>query len=454
MKNQTINFQNSLSFAQEMDERDALRHFREKFFIPKQSNGEDVLYFTGNSLGLQPKTTRNYIEQELKDWETFGVEGHFHAKNPWMPYHEFLTNQMANVIGAKPIETVVMNSLTVNLHLLMVSFYRPTEKRYKIVIEKNAFPSDQYAVQSQIKFHRSMSEPSAVAGGLNFQNENSPNANNYPPATEGGSDLIELAPRKGETILRAEDIEKTLRENGDEIALVLLGGVNYYTGQAFDMKRITEIGHEIGAVVGFDLAHAAGNLDLQLHDWNVDFAAWCSYKYLNSGPGGIAGVFVHEKHADNFDLPRFAGWWGHDKETRFLMGDEFQPIVGAEGWQLSNPPIFQLASLRASLDIFEEAGIKNLRQKSTKLTNYLEFLLNEIHDERIEIITPKEENQRGCQLSIRVKSADKNLFKEITTRGVIADWREPDVIRVAPVPLYNTFADCWNFAKILRNSLK
>jgi len=425
MKNQIINFQNSISFAQEMDERDALRHFREKFFIPKQSNGEDVLYFTGNSLGLQPKTTRNYIEQELKDWETFGVEGHFHAKNPWMPYHEFLTKSMANVIGAKPIETVVMNSLTVNLHLLMVSFYRPTEKRYKIVIEKNAFPSDQYAVQSQIKFH-----------GFDVSNA-----------------LIELTPRENETILRAEDIEKTLCENGEEIALVLLGGVNYYTGQAFDMKRITEIGHEIGAVVGFDLAHAAGNLDLQLHDWNVDFAAWCSYKYLNSGPGGIAGVFVHEKHANNFDLPRFAGWWGHDKETRFLMGDEFVPIRGAEGWQLSNPPIFQLASLRASLDIFEEAGIKNLREKSIELTNYLEFLLNEIHDDRIEIITPKDENQRGCQLSIRVKNADKILFNEITKRGVIADWREPDVIRVAPVPLYNSFADCWNFAMILKEIL-
>lgn len=425
MKNQTINFQNSFSFAQEMDERDALKHFREKFFIPKQSNGEDVLYFTGNSLGLQPKITRNYIEQELKDWETFGVEGHFHAKNPWMPYHEFLTKSMANVIGAKPIETVVMNSLTVNLHLLMVSFYRPTEKRYKIVIEKNAFPSDQYAVQSQIKFH-----------GFDVSNA-----------------LIELTPHEGETTLRAEDIEKTLRENGEEIALILLGGVNYYTGQAFDMKRITEIGHEIGAVVGFDLAHAAGNLFLQLHDWNVDFAAWCSYKYLNSGPGGIAGVFVHEKHADNFDLPSFAGWWGHDKETRFLMGDEFVPMRGAEGWQLSNPPIFQLASLRASLDIFEEAGIKTLREKSIELTNYLEFLLNEIHDERIEIITPKDENQRGCQLSIRVKNADKNLFKLLTVNGVISDWREPDVIRVAPVPLYNSFVDCFRFVQILKDCL-
>ncbi len=454
MKNATSNFQNSFSFAREMDEQDALKHFRDKFYIPKHLNGEDILYFTGNSLGLQPKTTRDYIEQELKDWETFGVEGHFQAKNPWMPYHEFLTNSMANVVGAKAIETVVMNSLTVNLHLLMVSFYRPTEKRYKIVIEKNAFPSDQYAVQSQIKFHRKMSEPSAVADGLTLNvNPNLTNNQLKPPATAGGSDLIELVPREGETTLRIEDIEKTLRENGDEIALILLGGVNYYTGQAFDMKRITEIGHEIGAVVGFDLAHAAGNLFLQLHDWNVDFAAWCSYKYLNSGPGGIAGVFVHEKHADNFDLPRFAGWWGHDKETRFLMGDEFVPMRGAEGWQLSNPPIFQLASLRASLDIFEEAGIKNLREKSVKLTNYLEFLLNEIKDERISIITPKDETQRGCQLSIRVKNADKSLFKLLTEKGVISDWREPDVIRVAPVPLYNSFSDCWKFAEVLKECL-
>ncbi len=425
MKNANSNFQNSFPFAKEGDEQATPKHFRHKFFIPKHSNGENVIYLTGNSLGLQPKTTRNYIEQELKDWETFGVEGHFHAKNPWMPYHEFLTNSMANVVGAKPIETVVMNSLTVNLHLLMVSFYRPTEKRYKIVIEKNAFPSDQYAVQSQIKFH-------------GFDVENS---------------LIELTSREGETTLRIEDIEEILRENGNEIALIMLGGVNYYTGQAFDMQRITEIGHEIGAVVGFDLAHAAGNLFLQLHDWNVDFAAWCSYKYLNSGPGGIAGVFVHEKHAESFDLPRFAGWWGHDKETRFLMGDEFVPIRGAEGWQLSNPPIFQMASLRASLEVFEEAGMNNLREKSIKLTNYLEFLLGEIKDERIEIITPKNSDERGCQLSIRVRNADKSLFKAITERGIIADWREPDVIRVAPVPLYNSFMDCWKFVEILKEIL-
>lgn len=326
-----MNYEIGESFARKMDTQDALKTYREKFYIPKQSNGEDVLYFTGNSLGLQPKTVRAYIEQELKDWETFGVEGHFHAQNPWMPYHEFLTEQMARVVGAKPIETVVMNALTVNLHLLMISFYRPTPERHKIVIETGAFPSDQYAVASQIKFH-----------GFDIE-----------------TSLIELKPRENETILKTEDIEKTIAESADSIALILLGGVNYYTGQAFDMRRIAAAGHKAGAVVGFDLAHAAGNLRLKLHDWNVDFAAWCSYKYLNAGPGAVAGVFIHERHGENFDLPRFAGWWGHDKETRFLMGDEFAPTKGAEGWQLSNPPIFQMAALRASLEIFEAAGMES-----------------------------------------------------------------------------------------------
>lgn len=438
------NFESTGSFAREMDAQDSLKHFRDKFYIPKHSNGADVLYFTGNSLGLQPKTTREYIEQELEDWKNLGVEGHFAAKNPWMPYHEFLTEKMANIVGSKPIETVVMNSLTVNLHLLMVSFYRPTTRRHKIVIEAGAFPSDHYAVESQIKFHRSMSVALKLAGVHE----------NPETLSDGDGSLIELKPRAGENILRTEDIESTIAEHGDSIALVLLGGVNYYTGQAFDFERITRAGHAVGAVVGFDLAHAAGNLELKLHDWNVDFAAWCSYKYLNAGPGGIAGVFVHERHAESFDLPRFAGWWGHDKATRFLMDDKFIPMRGAEGWQLSNPPIFQLASLLASLDIFEEAGMQNLREKSIKLTNYLEFLLGEIRDERIGIITPNDSNNRGCQLSIRVKSADKSLFKAITERGVIADWREPDVIRVAPVPLYNSFTDCWKFVEILKDCLK
>src|SRR4028119_1542880 len=421
-----LDFEASAQFAFEMDAQDSLRSFREKFYIPKQPNGEDVLYFTGNSLGLQPKTTGNYIEQELTDWATLGVEGHFHAKNPWLPYHEIVAEQMAEIVGALPIETVVMNSLTVNLHLLMVSFYRPTPKRNKIVIEAGAFPSDQYAVQSQIKFH-------------NFEIENS---------------LVELKPRIDEALLRTEDIERTIAENGDSIALIMLGGVNYYTGQKYDFERITKAGHRVGAVVGFDLAHAAGNVELKLHDWNADFAAWCSYKYLNSGPGSIAGVFVHERHAESFDLPRFAGWWGHDKETRFLMGSKCVPLRGAEGWQLSNPPIFQLAALKASLDIFEQAGMKNLIEKSIKLTAYLEFLLREIGDERISVITPSNPDERGCQLSIRVKNSDKRLFKALTEKGVIADWREPDVIRVAPAPLYNSFADVFRFAEILKNCLK
>ena len=428
MQNQEINFESNESFARKMDEQDSLKHFREKFYIPKHTDGKDVLYFTGNSLGLQPKTARNYIEQELKDWENLGVEGHFAAKNPWMPYHETVTNGLANIVGAKKTEVVAMNSLTANLHFLMVSFYRPTAQRYKIVIEADAFPSDKYAVKSQIAFHAT--------------------------SQKSEDSLIELKPRKNETTLRTEDILKTIKENGDEIALIMLGGVNYYTGQKFDFESITKAGHKAGAIVGFDLAHAAGNIELKLHDWNADFAAWCSYKYLNSGPGGIAGIFVHEKHHENSNLPRFVGWWGHDKKTRFLMDDEFVPIKTVESWQLSNPPIFQLAALRASLDIFEEAGMKNLIEKSRKLTGYLEFLLKNIETERIEIITPSDENERGCQLSIRVKNADKSLYEAITKRGVIADWREPDVIRVAPVPLYNSFLDVYRFVGILRDCLK
>lgn len=371
-----MNFEASAKFAQQLDEQDALKEFRNKFYIPKGPDGKEAIYFCGNSLGLQPKTVRDYIEQELRDWAELGVEGHFKARTPWMPYHEYLTEQMAEVVGAIPLEVVVMNSLTVNLHLLMVSFYRPTSKRYKIVIEKGAFPSDQYAVKSQIKFH-----------GLNVSDA-----------------LIELSPREGEFCLRTEDIERTLRENAESVALILLGGVNYYTGQAFDFRHITKIGHEIGAVVAFDLAHAAGNLELKLHEWNVDFAIWCCYKYLNAGPGAVGAAFVHERHARKFELPRFAGWWGHNKTTRFLMPPEFEPITGAEGWQLSNPPIFQMAALRASLEIFHQAGMKALRQKSIMLTGYLEFLLNQLIGEKLEIITPSDPDERGCQLSLRVSS--------------------------------------------------
>ena len=328
---------------------------------------------------------------------------------------------MAAVVGAKPVETVVMNSLTVNLHLLLVSFYRPTTERFKIMIESKAFPSDQYAVKSQIAFH----------------------------GFDPDEALIEVGPRPGETMIRTEEIEAAISEHSDKLALVMFGGVNYFSGQAFEMDRITRAAHEAGAVVGFDLAHAAGNLLLKLHEWGPDFAAWCSYKYLNAGPGGVAGVFVHERHARSFDLPRFSGWWGHDKESRFRMGPDFEPIEGAEGWQISNPPILQMAALRASLEIFAEAGMESLRRKSEALTGYLDFLLEEIGDERISVITPREPHHRGCQLSIRVKDADRDLFERLTAKGVFADWREPDVIRVAPAPLYNSFLDAYRFHEAL-----
>ena len=419
-------YQPGSEFASVLDEADPMREFRDRFNFPDFSDGRELIYFTGNSLGLQPKTAREYIDQEIDDWARFAVEGHLHARHPWLPYHEFVTEPMARIIGAKPIETIVMNSLTVNLHLMLVSFYRPEGIRRRIVIERGAFPSDQYAVKSQLRFH----------------------------GVDPEDGLIELSPRDSESTLRTEDIVEMIDKNGDEIALVLLGGVNYYTGQAFDMAAITEAGHKAGAIVAFDLAHAAGNLQLHLHDWDVDFAVWCSYKYLNAGPGGIAGAFVHERHANSYDLPRFAGWWGHNKRTRFLMGPEFDPLPGAEGWQLSNPPILQLAALRASLEIFDDVGMSNLRAKSEALTGYLEYLLSQIDDDRISIITPSDPAQRGCQLSIRVKDSDKLLFDAITDRGVIADWREPDVIRVAPAPLYNSFNDVFSFSRILSECLR
>lgn len=414
----------SLEYAQNLDKNDELREYRNRFHFPLDSNGDKKLYFTGNSLGLQPKSTRDYINQELDDWAKYGVDGHFEAKNPWMPYHEIVTEKLARVVGANPIEVVAMNSLTANLHFLMVSFYRPEGKKRKIVIEYDAFPSDVYAVKSQIEFH----------GG------------------NPDTDLIYLKAREGEHTIRIEDIKSVLENQSDEIALIMLGGVNYYTGQLFDMKAITEIAHKNNIVAGFDLAHAAGNIHLKLHDWGIDFAAWCSYKYLNSGPGGIAGIFVHEKHLEK-DLPRFEGWWGQNKKTRFLMGREFDGIRTAEGWQLSNPPIFQLAALNASLDIFEEVGMEKLNIKTKKLTGYLEQLVNSLGKDTIEIITPSDETQRGCQLSIRVKNADKSLFEELTKQNIISDWREPDVIRVAPVPLYNSYEDCYKFSDILKKTL-
>lgn len=436
MHAELMGYEATREFAERMDDADDLAAFRERFLIPKDGAGEAIVYFTGNSLGLQPRKVREYVEQELDDWARLGVEGHLHAKKPWLPYHEFLTEPMAGVIGALPGETVVMNSLTVNLHLLMVSFYRPTPERYKIVIEKGAFPSDRYAVESQIGVWSAA-----------FRR--------HGPAEAGTPNgLIELAPREGEATLRTEDIVETIEREGNSVALVMLGGVNYYTGQAFDMRAVTEAGHKAGAEVGFDLAHAAGNLELRMHDWDVDFAAWCSYKYLNAGPGAVAGAFVHERHAESFDLPRFAGWWGHDKETRFQMGPEFRPMVGAEGWQLSNPPILQMAALRASLEIFDEAGMARLAKKSRRLTGYLGFLIDSIGDDRISIITPRTNDDHGCQLSIRVRGGDRSLHEKITESGVSADWREPDVIRVAPVPLYNSFADVWRFAGVLRECLR
>lgn len=420
-----MEYQEGLAFARYADKNDPLVGFRDKFYLPVQKSGEQYIYMCGNSLGLQPKSTKSYLEQELIDWKNLGVEGHLHAKHPWMPYHEFLTEKMARLVGALPKEVVVMNTLSVNLHLMMVSFYRPTEKRHKVLIESDAFPSDKYAVESQIKFH-------------GFDPEKS---------------LIELAPRDGEELLRVEDIQKVIEEEGDQIALIMIGNTNYYTGQFFDMKKIAEWGHAKGCVVGFDCAHGAGNCLLNLHDSGVDFAVWCTYKYINSGPGSLGGVFIHQRHLDDKELPRFSGWWGHDKETRFKMRDDFNPIPTAEGWQLSNPPILSMAAIMASLDIFDEAGIHNLRAKAIKLTGYMEYLLDQLDNEDIKIITPRDPVQRGSQLSIQVKNADKRLFELITEDGVIADWREPDVIRVAPVALYNSFEDVYNFVEILSKNL-
>ncbi|MEP6280328.1 MAG: kynureninase, partial [Nonlabens ulvanivorans] len=388
-------------------------------------DGTDSIYLCGNSLGLQPRQTKDFLNKELEDWANLGVEGHFHAKHPWMPYHEFLTETTAQIVGAKPHEVVIMNTLTTNLHLMMVSFYQPKDERKKILIEGDAFPSDRYAVASQIKFH----------GG------------------DPETDLITWQPRPGHHTPSYEDLESILKNQGDEIALVMIGAVNYYTGQLFELKKIADLCHSYGIMVGYDCAHGAGNVDLQLHDSGADFAVWCTYKYMNAGPGSLGGCFVHERHANNADLPRFTGWWGHNKDTRFKMRDDFEPMRGAEGWQLSNPPILSMVAIRASLDLFAQAGFENLRKKSIKMTNYLEFLLQELDGDRISIITPSDPKDRGCQLSLAVKNADKSLFDAITEKGVIADWREPDVIRIAPVPLYNNFEDCWRFVDVLKSEM-
>lgn len=413
-----------LAKVRELDQKDPLAGYRNAFHIP-QVDGKDAIYLCGNSLGLQPKKAKDYVLDELDDWASFGVKGHLHARHPWLPYHEFLTEHMAEVVGGKPDEVVVMNSLTVNLHLLMVSFYRPTGKRYKILVESDIFPSDLYAVESQIRFH------------------------GFDPKEA----LIKWHPREGEHTLRMEDLHEILDKEGDAIALIMLGGVNYYTGQVFDMQEITRLGHDRGITVGIDLAHGAGNIELSLHDWDVDFACWCSYKYLNSGPGGLSGIFVHERYARAFELPRFAGWWGHNKETRFGMRDPFDPLPGAEGWQLSNPPILPMATLRASLEIFHEAGMHALRVKSKQLTGLLEEFLLTSNIPGLEIITPSDPEQRGCQLSLSLHGGGKSIFDKITTAGVIADWREPNVIRIAPVPLYNSFEDVGRFVVELEKAL-
>jgi kynureninase len=414
-------FLNELSFAKEMDEKDELKSFRSKFYIP-QHEGKDQIYLCGNSLGLQPKSAKEAIDQELKDWAELGVEGHFRGKNPWMYYHHFLTEKAARVVGALPKEVVIMNNLTANLHLMMVSFYKPTKERYKIMMEVSAFPSDQYAMETQARFH-----------GLNPDDA-----------------IIELKPREGEFTLRTEDILAKIEENKDSLAIVMMGGVNYLTGQAFDMKSITEKAHSVGANVGFDLAHAAGNLNLKLHEWGPDFAVWCSYKYLNSGPGGTSGVFVHERHANNPDLVRFAGWWGHEESSRFQMKKGFIPMEGAAGWQLSNAQIFPMAIHKASLEIFDEAGIENLRKKSELLTGYLYFILAD-YKEHLNVITPETAADRGCQLSIIVKEDGKKLFDYLESKGILPDWREPNVIRMSPIPLYNTFEDVYRIGVALKS---
>lgn len=424
-----MNHRPDIAYAAAQDRADELAGFRERFHIPKRENLDDEIYLCGNSLGLQPKSARESVEQELAEWELLGVRGHFAARRPWMPYHEFLTEKTAELVGAKPSEVVNMNSLTANLHFMMVSFYRPSRERFRILIEKPAFPSDRYAVESQLRFH------------------------GFDPADA----LLEIGPRDGEAVIRDEDLYALIEKEGSSIALILLPGVQYYSGQVFDMAEITRLGQREGCVVGFDLAHATGNLVMHLHAWNVDFAAWCNYKYMNSGPGAVAGCFVHERH-HAADLPRFAGWWGHDKSTRFRMGPDFHAIQSAEGWQLSNPPILALAPILASLEIFHAAGMPRLRAKSERLTSYLEFLLRERLPQTIEIITPSASSRRGCQLSLRVTKAartqGRQVFETLENDGVTCDWREPDVIRVAPVPLYNSYMDVFRFVDALENALR
>ncbi len=420
-----MNYQNNLDFALQLDEQDSLKEFRAKFLIP-QHNGHDAIYLCGNSLGLQPASANQYLSAQLTAWQQHGVEGWFDADEPWIDYQTLLTDSLAGIVGAKKEEVTVMNSLTVNLHLLMVSFYKPNSNRYKILMEAGAFPSDQYAIESQVKFHGYDSKDA----------------------------IIEVAPRYGEELLRTEDILKAINDNANELALVLFSGINYYTGQFFDIEAITKAAHEVGAMAGFDLAHAAGNVPLKLHDWDADFACWCSYKYMNSGPGGISGIFVNERHFADNTLDRFAGWWGYRQDKRFLMAPGFDAAAGADGWQVSTPPIMLMALHKASLDIFEQAGgLAPLRAKSELMTGYFEYLIQEINIEAgrelFSIITPKNSDERGCQLSVVCRHNAKQIFNYLTQNGVIGDWREPNVIRLSPVPLYNSFKDVFEAARVL-----
>ncbi|MDX1906656.1 MAG: kynureninase [Bacteroidia bacterium] len=415
-------YHSDLAYARELDQQDPLGGYKASFYQPLAHDGRPAVYLCGHSLGCQPVRTREYLERELADWQALGVEGHFAARSPWMPYHETLTASTARLTGALPEEVIVMNALTVNLHLMMVSFYRPTPDRYKILIEADAFPSDQYAVASQAAFH------------------------GYDPDKA----IVRIPASAGRHTVATEDLEEILRQQGEDIALVLLGGVNYYTGQVFEMERITRQAQAQGCVVGWDLAHAIGNVPLSLHAWGVDFACWCSYKYLNGGPGAVGGAFIHQRHIGRDDLPRFAGWWGHRADTRFKMEPVFEATPTAEGWQLSNAPVFSMAALRASMEVFDAAGMEALRTKSRHMTGYLAWLINQVATQAgLEIITPADPAARGCQLSLLTGPGGRRIFDALTQHGVICDWREPNVIRMAPVPLYNSYEDVWKVAQIL-----
>ncbi|RFM34813.1 kynureninase [Chitinophaga silvisoli] len=415
-------FDLSRAFAEEQDQKDTLKNYKNQFYFP-QRNGKDAIYFCGNSLGLQARNVQQAVMQELEDWQQCAVEGYWGARNPWLYYQQYCSRPMMEIVGASQEELTVMNTLTVNLHLMMMSFYKPTKERFKILMEAGAFPSDQYAVETQVKLH-----------GLD-------------PATA----IIEVAPREGEFLIREEDIFQIIDQESSSLALILLGGINYYTGQLFNMQSITKAAHRAGAVVGFDLAHVVGNVPVKLHDWEVDFAVWCSYKYLNGGPGAVGGAFIHERHARDRNRPRLGGWWGNEETIRFKMEKGFEPKDRAEGWQISTAQVFNMVALKASLELFESAGMAALRDKSIQLTNYLEFLLKHIENIKFEIITPKNCKERGAQLSLLFHDRGKEIQQKMTEAGIIVDWREPGVIRISPAPLYNSYGDVFHFYEIIAN---